>query len=159
LDQVIGLTLFEHTGVGMNRVWLAGAVGVAAILCATGCGGPDIDTVKVTGKVTVAGQPVKDIIVSLLPDAGGPVSRGITDASGNFTLSTLSSGDGAIPGKYKVSFGVASTGEPPPSDLTTSAATPSIPFNTKYSSAETSGITADVAAGKANVLPTWDLEK
>lgn len=136
---------------------MGAALGLAAILLA-GCGGPGVDTGSVKGKVTVAGQPVKGILVNFTPEAGGRPATGVTDEAGNFTLSTFSSGDGAIPGKHKVSFSFATSGEPPPSDAPATEAPPP-PFNTKYANGETSGITADVAAGKTNQLEPWDLEK
>jgi hypothetical protein len=121
-----------------------------------GCGGAGGDTGRVKGKVTVAGQPVEGIAVTFTPASGRP-AVGVTDASGNFTLSTLSNADGAVPGTHKVSFSKGSSGDSPPSDLTGPPPPPQ-PFNAKYSSGATSGITAEVVKGKTNEF-TWDLEK
>jgi hypothetical protein len=131
--------------------------GLAAVLV-TGCGGPGVDMATVNGKVTVAGQPVKDITVTFTPESGRPAT-GVTDANGNYTLSSFSAGDGAMPGKYTVAFSVATSDEPPPSDQPPDQAPPPLPFNAKYLSGATSGITAEVVAGKTNEMPTWDLEK
>ncbi len=133
-----------------------------AVLLATGCGS-SLNTAKVNGKVTVAGQPVADIVVTFMPEGGGRPAMGVTDASGNFSLSTLGNQDGAVPGKHKVAF--SKSAPPPASDPSQVAPADynpkpvELPFNAKYATAETSGITADVEAGKANNLPAWDLEK
>jgi hypothetical protein len=77
-----------------------------AILCAflllPGCGGGS-GTVKVEGVVFFAGQPLPRASVLFLPEApGGRDARGFTDKDGKFRLSTFQSGDGALPGNYKV---------------------------------------------------------
>lgn len=138
----------------MKGVLRAGFMTAAAIFMA-GCDGSGVDTAEVKGKVTVAGQPVEGITV-LFSGVGRPAS-GITDSSGNFTLTTIDRGDGAVPGQHQVSFTKAASGEPPSSDLAQIPA-PEFPFNAKYSNPDTSEITADVVDGKVNEF-TWDLEK
>jgi hypothetical protein len=111
---------------------------------------------KVTGNVTVAGQPTADILVTFTPATGRPAT-GKTDASGNFTLSTFSANDGAVPGSHKVKFTDARPTPEQPSDQPP-APIPPPPFNAKYVSEATSGITAEVEQGKTNEFK-WDLEK
>jgi hypothetical protein len=127
-----------------------------ATFLAVGCGDTGGGTARVKGKVTVAGLPVEGIAVTFTPTSGRP-AVGVTDASGNFTLSTLNNADGAVPGTHKVAFSKGPSGDPPPSDLT-GPPPPAQPFNAKYTSGATSGITAEVVKGKSNEF-TWDLEK
>lgn len=82
-------------------VYLLGFAAVVAFVgCSGGAGHPD--TVKVTGKITYNGAPVAGALVSFAPEGEGYAASGRTDASGNFTLTSFESGDGAVPGKYKV---------------------------------------------------------
>jgi len=141
----------------MRGVLLAG-FWLAVSLCLQGCGAGS-GLAKVSGKVTVAGQPMSDIVVSFLPESGARPVTGVTDSNGRFTLSTLSAADGAAPGKYKVTF-TKTAPAPTEGDYSIPTGPPAnLPFNAKYTSADTSGITAEVVAGKVNDLPAWDLEK
>jgi hypothetical protein len=142
----------------MKRNLYAGTMLGLMVVLALGCGS-DLDTAKVNGKVTVGGQPVEGITVTFMPAAGGRPAQGITDASGNFSLSTMGNEDGAVPGKHKVTF---SKDTSTASSDSSTAALPKpveLPFNAKYSSVDTSGITAEVVAGKTNQLEPWNLEK
>ena len=58
---------------------------------------------KVTGTVTSQGKPVPDAVVQFVAQKG-PGAAGRTDANGTFSLSTLSPGDGAIFGVFKVAI-------------------------------------------------------
>jgi hypothetical protein len=75
---------------------------LAAILA--GCAGSEgfPATSKVTGKVTYSGAAVAGAAVSYSPVGNGNAAAGVTDATGTYTLTTFRSGDGAVPGKYKV---------------------------------------------------------
>jgi hypothetical protein len=79
---------------------------VFMILCLSGCGG---GLTKVTGKVTVDGQPVEDAVL-MFSQIGNPsvMATGTTDADGNYSLVTFRGGDkavkGAVPGSYVVSI-------------------------------------------------------
>jgi hypothetical protein len=158
----------------MKSGWLACLAAVLVVPCFLGCNGPGADTAKVQGKVTVAGQPMAGVAVNFAPESGRPAS-GITDSSGNFTLATFSKGDGAIPGKHKVSFSYSNVqlgpdGKPPAGGPDNTVPTgsgggmpkppmmPGTPFNSKYTSGSTSGIEVEVTKGKTNEF-TWDLEK
>ena len=73
-----------------------------------GCGGSDIETVPVSGRVTLNGDPVESILVSFQPDEGQagadavrPGSTGMTDSSGRYELKTPE-GNGAVVGKHIV---------------------------------------------------------
>ena len=65
-----------------------------------------LETIKVRGKVTVDGKPMKDLWVKFHPVDSSitVVPRAQTDASGNFQITTYSGGDGAPPGDYKITI-------------------------------------------------------
>lgn len=89
------------------RKWLAGWLAVSVFVAfSVGCGGGAKDgpkTVPVTGTVTFKGQPVAGATVALSPKTAGlRAAVGITDAAGRFQLTTLTPGDGAMPGSYGV---------------------------------------------------------
>jgi hypothetical protein len=66
-----------------------------------GCGG-GLRLVPVEGTVTLDGQPLEAAAVLFEPDGGGKPATGTTDAAGNFVLTTIETGDGAVPGANKV---------------------------------------------------------
>lgn len=79
-----------------------------------GCGGEKFPFPKVTGKVTIDGQPGRNITLFFTPEvvsSGGgstslPASFGVTDSNGEFTLTTRAgtSRVGAAVGKHTVTF-------------------------------------------------------
>ena len=93
---------------------------VVVLLLVTGMGCGSGNTVKptlekvvpVSGTLTYQGKPLENYQVSFLPDDGRRAAVGITDASGKFTLGTNDLGDGAPPGKHKVTVTFA----PPTTD-------------------------------------------
>ena len=118
---------------------------------------------SVRGTVTYKGEKLAKGQISFLPEAqGGQAASGQIE-NGYYSLSTLTPGDGALPGKYKVivvakDFDVEKVqsaarakGMPPsaalPQDLTAKAykeAKSKIP--TKYNLPTTTDLTADVEA-------------
>ncbi len=82
-----------------------------ALFC-TSCSNDAIDrkdTFPVTGRVLIDGDPVKDVAVRCLGEAGidkksPTVSSAFTDAEGKFEISTYESGDGVPVGKYVLTF-------------------------------------------------------
>ena len=70
-----------------------------------GCGGNSGPrTVPAGGTVKYKGQPLAGANVAFLGDGKNPPALAITDASGNFTLTTTSANDGAVPGQYQVTI-------------------------------------------------------
>ncbi|HEX8199041.1 MAG TPA: hypothetical protein VF590_01035 [Isosphaeraceae bacterium] len=79
------------------------------------CGGSGVATVPAGGTVTYNGQPLASGQVQFMPDASPaapPAGTATTEPppvpvgsieNGTFTVSTLVDGDGAPPGKYRVS--------------------------------------------------------
>jgi hypothetical protein len=129
-------------------------------------------TVKVTGTVTYNGEPVPGATVAFSPKAkDGHAAAGTTDDSGNFTLSTFGSGDGAVPGSYYVGVSKFEGGEEVAATGTeeevydamaeagvdtmggggAEAATNALPD--KYLNPVNSGLDADVTEGGDNNFP------
>ena len=59
-------------------------------------------TYKVSGKITMAGKGAADVSVMFTPLDGQPFAQGRTNESGEYSLTTYESGDGAAEGKFKV---------------------------------------------------------
>ena len=75
------------------------------LVVVAGCGPSEEPTYPVTGKVTFAdGNPVEGAAVSFVPDSGTKPAVGVTDAEGQYSLTTTSKGDGARAGSYKVTI-------------------------------------------------------
>jgi len=71
---------------------------------ASGCdtAGEGSNVVPVRGKVTLRGQPVEGAEIKFQPKTGLASAFGVTDAAGNYELTTFEGGDGAQPGEYIV---------------------------------------------------------
>ena len=68
-----------------------------------GCGSSGHDLVPVAGQVTVDGKPVTTGQVAFFPESGRP-AIGSIDSDGRYELKTYEPGDGAEPGKYRVTI-------------------------------------------------------
>ena len=75
---------------------------VLIFVLVAGCGPDRPRTHKVSGTVTLDGNPIAGASVMFIPESGGRPATGVTDEEGEFTLSTFESGDGALPGKHAV---------------------------------------------------------
>ena len=143
----------------MGREWIYWAGIAVVLLCAIGCGAqPGADaTARVSGTVTLNGKPIEGVSIAFVPTSGRPAS-GITNASGQFTLSTFGNGDGAVLGSHKVVLAE------PPDDAQPMPGEPGwekwknrkARFAKKYADPELSGFTAEVGTGKKNVF-TFDM--
>jgi hypothetical protein len=101
-----------------------GTLAAALLLTGVGCG-RKVKPIRVEGVVLLDDKPLKDAMVTFVPEEGhGRVAAGLTDDDGKFELTTATSGDGALPGNYKVTVAVAPPPDPdavvitkyPPSD-------------------------------------------
>jgi hypothetical protein len=134
----------------------------------------EVGTAPVSGTVTLDGQAVAGVAVAFRPKAsGGRGAVGLTGAKGQFTLTTLQSGDGALPGSYAVTLTKSAAGEAAQSPgaidkpsaekqanmakfmgsrgkLPTSSGAPKNELPGKYASPDTSGFTAEVKPGGKN---------
>jgi hypothetical protein len=82
------------------------------LLTIAGCNKSRLDTVPITGIVTLDGTPVDKATVVFAPaEGGGQAASGVTDASGRYSLTTVDPNDGALPGKYTVM--ISKTDAPP----------------------------------------------
>lgn len=90
--------------------WRLGLL-VSGLLLA-GCGGGDGPLIEplvpASGKLLVDGQPLDGVTINLIPDAkikGRRGGTGVTNASGEFTISDLVQNKPGVPvGKYTVSY-------------------------------------------------------
>ncbi len=81
------------------------------LLVSAGCG--QKATVPLRGVVKLDGRPLTGATVYFLAqEVGGRDAVGTTDAAGVFRLSTFEPGDGALPGKYKVTVHPATEAVP-----------------------------------------------
>ena len=153
---------------------VCGALAVSLVGCAEQAGDRP-KTVPVTGKITQNGQGVEGATVSFGPtSADAKAASGLTDASGEFELTTFESGDGAVPGSYavtvrKMSGAAAPASSGPPPDPRTASkeeleayyaagakqaaegpAESKHLLPEKYAMAGTSGLTAEVTDGGDN---------
>lgn len=82
---------------------LQGQLACWLLLICAGCSGDGLEPVyPVSGTITFKGKPVEGAIVAFTPNTTGQAASGTTDASGVYKLTTRSSGDGALVGKYSV---------------------------------------------------------
>jgi hypothetical protein len=154
------------------------------ILCAAtitaGCSGATGDadrqpTAEASGVVTHLGKPLEGATVTFIPVTNPVPAFGLTDAEGKFHLTTYEQGDGAVLGEHVVTItkttgstppaGPPSTGNNDPEDFE-NYVPPSLGVTPepvvkhlvpeRYSSAETSGLTAKVGSEGANEF-TFDL--
>ena len=87
-----------------------------------GCSGSTYDLAPAKGKLTCKGQPVANASVFFLPDHSKPSqplkqAEAITNESGEFVLTTVRNGDGAIVGKHKVKIAFEDAYKHPPCSL------------------------------------------
>lgn len=125
---------------------------VIASVFVLGCWGyrPDLPpTERVTGTVTLDGQPVAGARVQFVPDKSqgteGAMASGVTDDQGEYELETATV-KGAIVGFHKIS--VEARAQPKDQyDTLPELLTPQ-----RYTDHNTSGLTAEVKEGEVNVV-------
>jgi hypothetical protein len=108
------------------------------------------DKASVRGKVTLAGQPLADVLVMFAPEAG-PGAGGVTNAEGTYELFTGGAhGKRVFTGRCKISINEAEPvdekGNPRP-----------VRFPDRYKSNESSGLTAELKVGPNEC--NFDLEQ
>lgn len=100
-----------------GRRLVMGVCFLTLVLGSSGCGGKS-NTVKVKGVITLEGAPLDGATVNFVNTGGGKDAFGVSDSEGNFELTTFKTGDGAVPGTYKVTVELKPTRqERPPSML------------------------------------------
>ena len=152
--------------------WLGGCAVVAA--ATLGCGrGDGVAFAPVEGRVTLDGQPLEAGEIRFQPDASqgnkGPLSAAVLGAGGSFKLRGPGTRVGAVAGPHRVYFVSPFKNDAPEplhfidgkyvsrEEAAGDQPAPSLPPNSwqvprKFLAAETSGLTATVTKGKANVI-------
>jgi hypothetical protein len=130
------------------------AVLVTSAFCLIGCGGQPgskLKLVKVTGTVKLDGKPLPQGTISFIgSDANAVNAAGELDASGRYSLSTQQKGDGIPAGSYKVRI---ESWASPPKMVATGVEPGKSAIPDRYSSVESSGLTATVEGkSKAQVI-------
>jgi len=145
---------------------------VLPILCVAmfgGCGETALPVVKVTGKVTFNGAPLEEASIAFSPTTSeGREASGVTDANGKFVLITQGAKtNGCLPCSYRVTvsksvpvdrrgnpivFVVTDDPDAPPPAGLESGEIPQMKslIPEKYSSADTSELTAEVTKRGSN---------
>ncbi len=126
-------------------------------LCLCGCTARDgSQPVRAGGVVMYNGSPLPDAQVVFAPEERDRVASATTDESGRFRLTTFHPGDGALPGKHRVTViarGPAKEPLPgsPAALMPEDYAIPGDPLiPAKYFSSATSGLTAEVSPRGGN---------
>ena len=137
-----------------------------------GCGGGNDNwskdrpqTSEVQGKVTLDGAPVEGATVSFSSVGEKSIGAvGMTDSAGEFSLRTYEPGDGAVPGKHKVTVIKAKSegGDPSYYDVNSPNYGKEVPPEAepktvyivpeKYGNFETSGLEVEVTADGPNEI-------
>lgn len=132
-------------------------------MVAVGCPGPKTGTYPAKGTLTIDGQPMHDVTITLLPIDGGGQKREAAGRvqHGAFEIYTGIKGiPGAMPGKYRVVLSAPSASAGAEFDEYMKAMrTPGsgepirkLPFPAKYLSAATSDKDVQVIAGENNLV-------
>ena len=156
--------LKEHVLKKSNRMpaafWCAWLCITLLAVAASGCGrsGKQIpNRVPVSGRVTVAGQPLAYGTVQLVPDSPEGHSAMGTIKAGSFTLASAESFPGVVKGRYKVSIV-----SPQPIDPSNRPSDPFSPEANKsnipkrYGNIDTSGLAVEVSGPTHNLV--FDLQ-
>jgi hypothetical protein len=149
-----------------------------AAVMTSGCG---THLTKVSGKVTLDGKPVDGATVVFTETANPSLmSTGVTDAQGEYSLTTFSGGDkpirGCPPGNYQVSITKKEEDGPPPADTSAMTIEERIHYDMsrsgrgmsekkkfiyhvpqKYELAQKSGLTVEVPS-EGNIVKNFALE-
>ncbi len=82
-----------------KRIWVFVLLGIIPLGCG-GASGPPLG--KVSGTITLDGQPLAGASVSFSPMDGGRSSTGVTDSSGHYSLEYSLDKSGALVGEHEV---------------------------------------------------------
>jgi hypothetical protein len=122
---------------GMHHMLPALLIATAIAGALAGCRPPgSAPTVPAAGRLTYQGKPLANIDVVFTPTQGRRGS-GTTDAQGRFQISTFARGDGAVPGRHRVTLWPAGplSGQLDENPAAReNAAEPQLPFPKRYSS-------------------------
>ena len=149
-----------RTGRLSDRVDALFSVSLFSLVCLSlflslfliGCGDGRPSRVKVSGFVTVDGEPLKFGSVNIRPAAGGRSASGSLDSNGAFIVTMYEKGDGLPPGSYRVAIKATQW----VSDGVQRWHAPK-----KYADHENSGLTVEISEPTSDLTfdLTWDGEK
>jgi hypothetical protein len=117
--------------------WWRSGISVLVFAAILGCGPGN--KARVTGRITLDGQPLDKVLVMFVPDAG-PSSGGVTDQDGRYELvSGPKHGKNVFTGRCRVYLteSIEDPTKPPPPSR----------FAAKYLSAESSGLECELKPG------------
>lgn len=119
------------------------------LLVVSGCGDGRPGRVKVSGNVTLDGEPLTTGSVTFKPAAGGRIGVGNIESDGKFLVSMYVAGDGLPTGKYLV----AVSSYEDINDTTRRWVAPK-----EYSEVTSSGLTAEITeeTDSMNFELTWE---
>lgn len=80
---------------GFKHVWV-----IAALISLAGCGRSEF--ARLSGKITLDGQPLPDANITFFNDSDGPNGYGQVDSDGSYVAKTGGQ-TGLKPGKYRIS--------------------------------------------------------
>ena len=87
----------------MNRVRSGVVTACMVLFVLAGCGRQADEPAPVEGKITQEGEPVANATITFTPEDGkGRRATGMSGADGTFKMTTRNTGDGVVPGAYKV---------------------------------------------------------
>jgi hypothetical protein len=141
----------------LPRTCAAGVIRRLALLCCVatlaGCspGGPALG--KVSGRVTLDGQPVAKAAVTFVPQTGGRPAMAVTDDSGQYKLDSSTDKAGVPTGTYSVtvikqeSAGATADAGGLAGGAAAPGAAPRWIVPQRYSAADTSQLSAEVKPG------------
>jgi len=122
------------------RLTLAGIL-MTSVIQLEGCSGRKDEnlpeTVAISGTVTYQGKPVPGATVMLYPVQGRKPASGLSDDTGQFTLTTFNKNDGALPGEHKVTVNAY---ESTPTGLSMKSSVPE-----KYANQSSSPLTVTIS--------------
>ena len=88
------------------------ACAVLDLALVAGCGRGPENVGRVSGKVTLGGQPLANATVVFSPQTAGSQSLAVTDAQGEYSLLYSSDVRGAKPGEHRVAISTFTQGDP-----------------------------------------------
>lgn len=124
-----------------------------------GCSGDGPNMVPVKGVVTFKDKPMGQINVMFVPaEAKGMIAQGTSDENGKFSLQTLTPGDGAMLGSYKIAFKFISDTIPDMPGFAGGVKPEPSPIPLKYADENKSGFTATVDVASSKTEFKFDLK-
>jgi hypothetical protein len=90
-----------------RKIRMLGIVGFSVAFLLSGCGSAVHDrpaVMPVAGKVTYKGKAVEGATVSFIAAKSPRTASGVTNAAGEYVLTTFDTGDGAVLGEHKVAI-------------------------------------------------------